>query len=206
MRKCCCCHCSRYFLKEKRATSTLSSQIKLKKTSWVSPCSPHTTHLLYPPIALSYWNVSSRMVIQTLWWKWLDDERFSSVSATESVEHFQYMFSHLRVENPSHTFIFLKLPAGTLFRKFFKKVLMLNSWRTWSRETVIWRNSNLWDAQIYCCKSHLVVYFRMENKLSSTTAWLCQYANRLLAIWELAIQRHWALYTPNLYNHCTEVV
>ncbi|EFX60239.1 hypothetical protein DAPPUDRAFT_300852 [Daphnia pulex] len=66
MRKCCCCHCSRYFLKEKRATSTLSSQIKLKNKKNFLSFTLFTTHLLYPPIALSYWNVSSRMVIQTL--------------------------------------------------------------------------------------------------------------------------------------------
>lgn len=99
MRKCCCrrCHCSRYIGKRK-ARHHLLPKTTIKLFEFSPPVHSYTYPLLsQTPFASSYWNVSSReMVIQTLWWIWLDDERFSSVSATESVEHFQYMFSHLQ--------------------------------------------------------------------------------------------------------------
>lgn len=95
MRKCCCCccHCSRYFRKEKRATSTLFPkqtylirvhQLYLKSSPLFNP--PLDPYLI--PSSYFHHLIGTclrEMVIQTLWWKWLDDERFSSVSATESV-------------------------------------------------------------------------------------------------------------------------
>jgi hypothetical protein len=68
--ECCCCHCSRYFLKEKRATSTISSKKKLR-----TPLSftLFITHLLYSNCVVLLECVfengnSNFMMNMTRWW------------------------------------------------------------------------------------------------------------------------------------------
>ena len=143
MRKCCCCHCSRYFQrKEKRATSTLSSWFNKSVWTLFNPISyplkinPDCVILL----ERVFKNGNSNFMM------WLDDESFSSVSATESVEHFQYMFSHLPEENRSDTCV--------------DKTAFLSCYRFTPSPGIPWTIRNLYAIHKYWCKINVFILFQ----------------------------------------------
>ena len=144
MRKCCCCHCSRYFQrKEKRATSTLSSWFN--KSVWTLSVQPNLLSSKINPdcvilLERVFKNGNSNFMM------WLDDESFSSVSATESVEHFQYMFSHLPEENRSDTCV--------------DKTAFLSCYRFTPSPGIAWTIRNLYAIHKYWCKINVFILFQ----------------------------------------------